>query len=111
MVRMISSLSEAGYFMRHPPHPRSRFFFEQAVFQRRLGQRLFELTSLGTQHLDFIRGRLARPIARKPPLAPRRSLCLFRSLTLLGGGRHNMISTLAIATLACSAAMRSMQGD
>ena len=25
-VRMISSLSEASYLMRYPPHPRSRFF-------------------------------------------------------------------------------------
>jgi hypothetical protein len=25
-VRMISSFSDAGYLMRRPPHPRSRFF-------------------------------------------------------------------------------------
>src|SRR5215203_6725800 len=67
-VRMISSFSDAGYLMRYPPHPRSRFF-KQAVFQRCLGQRLLQLACLGPQRLHLVGSGLARCIAGEPALA------------------------------------------
>src|SRR5450755_3671404 len=44
-------------------------FFEQAVLQRRLGQRLLELARLCPQHLHLVGGGLTCRVAGQPPLA------------------------------------------
>jgi hypothetical protein len=47
---------------------RDHAFFEQAVFQRRLGQRLLELARLDPQRLHLLGSGLARRVAGEPPL-------------------------------------------
>src|SRR5262245_24180612 len=65
---MISNFSDAEYLMKRPPHPRERFF-EQAVFDQDLSQRLLELARLSLELLDLVRGRLTRRVAGEPFLA------------------------------------------
>ena len=48
---------------------RDHAFFEQAVLEGDLGQRLLELTGFGTERLDFIGGRLACGVTGEPLLA------------------------------------------
>ena len=68
-VRMISSFSEAAISHARSSPSRDHAFFEQAVLERHLGQRLFELTGLGTQTLDLVGGRLAGGVAGEAALA------------------------------------------
>src|SRR3954467_4965573 len=53
--RMISSFSAAGYLIRRPPHPPSRFF-EQTVLQGQIGDHLLERRGLTPQIVDLVRG-------------------------------------------------------
>jgi hypothetical protein len=48
---------------------RDHVFFDQAVLEGDLGQRLLELTGFGAQHLDLIGGRLAGGVAGEPLFA------------------------------------------
>src|SRR6516225_7526410 len=61
---MISNFSDAEYL----PIPENAFF-EQAVFDQDLSQRLLELARLSLELLDLVRGRLTRGVASEPFLA------------------------------------------
>jgi hypothetical protein len=65
---MISSFSDAGYLIRGRPHPRS-CFFEQAVFEGEVSDRLLQRAHLVAQVLHLARGGLPRRVARKAALA------------------------------------------
>src|SRR3954466_5185689 len=65
---MISSFSAAGYLIRRPPHPPSRFF-ENTVFQGQIGNHLLERHGLATQIVDRVRGGGRSRIASQALLA------------------------------------------
>src|SRR3981081_3779252 len=65
---MISSFSQAGYLMPHPPHPRSRFF-EQTVFESQFGHDLLQSRRFAAKVLDLVRGRGPCRVASQPLLA------------------------------------------
>jgi hypothetical protein len=65
---MISSFSAAGYLIRRPPHPPSRFF-EQTVLQGQIGDRLLERRGLTPKIVDLVRGGGPSRIASQSLLA------------------------------------------
>jgi hypothetical protein len=65
---MISTLSDAEYLMKRSPHPRDAFF-EQAVLDQNLSQRLLELPGFSLELFDFVRGCLTRRVASQSLLA------------------------------------------
>ena len=70
---MISSFSDAGYRIAGRPHPRSGFF-EQTVFQRRVGDAFLQGTSLRAQILDLVTGGGTHRVTGQPALAGLREL-------------------------------------
>src|SRR6202049_3518362 len=54
--------------MKRPPIPENAFF-EHAIFDQDLSQGLLELSRLGLELLDLVRGRLSRRVAGEPFLA------------------------------------------
>src|SRR6516162_11015374 len=66
---MISALSDAGYLMPRPPHPRSSFFLKQAVLQGEIGHHLLQGGGFTTKVLHLAGRRGAGGVARQPALA------------------------------------------
>src|SRR5271169_4887788 len=67
-TRMISNFSAAGYLMRRPPQPRSRFF-QRPVLEGQLGHHLLQRAGFPAQLLDLLRGCSARRVAGQTLLA------------------------------------------
>ena len=49
-------VSEAGYFIRRPPHSTARFLLSGRFFQGQIGDQLLERRRLATQAYDLSRG-------------------------------------------------------